>query len=155
MKQNYYQGQTFRNESIELSGNRFHGCTFEKCKLIYRGDISPTFKDNHFVDSVFEFADAAMRTIYFLSGMYHAGNGGREIVVEPFGRILQKTIQGSVNSTINPQPRLHTFDCVVPHAVAAQGMAIFERNRAGKNVRAEFAGLARSARRRRRGEAAV
>src|SRR5260370_36219714 len=79
MKQNYYQGQTFRNESIELSGNRFHGCTFEKCKLIYRGDISPTFKDNHFIDSVFEFADAAMRTIYFLSGMYHAGNGGRGI----------------------------------------------------------------------------
>src|SRR5258706_16317286 len=77
MKQNYFQSQTFRNESVELSGNRFHGCTFEKCKLIYRGDISPTFKDNQFIDSVFEFADAAMRTIYFLSGMYHAGNGGR------------------------------------------------------------------------------
>ena len=110
MKQNYYQGQTFRNESIELSGNRFHDCTFEKCKLIYRGDISPTFKDNHFIDSVFEFADAAMRTIYFLSGMYHAGNGGREIVEDAFERIRQNTIHGSVTSTITPQTPSHSLE---------------------------------------------
>jgi hypothetical protein len=110
MKQNYYQGQTFRNESIELSGNRFHGCTFEKCKLIYRGDISPTFKDNHFIDSVFEFADAAMRTIYFLSGMYHAGNGGREIVEDTFERIRRNAIHGAVTSTIAPQTPNHSLE---------------------------------------------
>src|SRR5258708_30347960 len=104
MKQNYFQSQTFRNESVELSGNRFHGCTFEKCKLIYRGDISPTFKDNQFIDSVFEFADAAMRTIYFLSGMYHAGNGGREVVEDTFEPIRQDTLHGPVASTNPPPP---------------------------------------------------
>ena len=110
MKQNYFQSQTFRNESVELSGNRFHGCTFEKCKLIYRGDISPTFKDNQFIDSVFEFADAAMRTIYFLSRMYHAGNGGREVVEDAFERIRQNTIHGSVTSTIAPQTPNHSLE---------------------------------------------
>src|SRR5258708_33576905 len=105
MKQNYYQGQTFRNESIELSGNRFHGCTFENCKLIYRGDISPTFKDNHFIDSVFEFADAAMRTIYFLSGMYHAGNGGCAILEDNLERIPHHTAHRSGAPTITPPER--------------------------------------------------
>jgi len=46
-----YDNQSFRDESVELTGNRFHGCTFERCKLIYRGDVSPTFHDNHFIDS--------------------------------------------------------------------------------------------------------
>src|ERR1700730_5689922 len=104
-----YQNHTFRNESVELSGGWFHGCTFENCKLIYRGDLSPTFKDNHFIDSVFEFADAAMRTIYFLSGIYHAGNGGREVVEDTFERIRQKTIHGLVASTIAPHTPTHSL----------------------------------------------
>src|SRR5882672_9570438 len=39
-----YDSQSFKGESIELSSNRFHGCTFERCKLVYRGDISPTME---------------------------------------------------------------------------------------------------------------
>ena len=105
-----YHDRFFRDESVDLSDNRFHRCTFEKCKLIYRGDISPTFKDNQFIDSVFEFADAAMRTIYFLSGMYHAGNGGREVVEDTFERIRQNTIHGAVTSTISPQTPNHSLE---------------------------------------------
>jgi len=67
-----YDNQSFKDQTVELSGNRFHGCTFERCKLVYRGDISPTFNDNHCIESAFVFADAAIRTIYFLSNIYHA-----------------------------------------------------------------------------------
>jgi hypothetical protein len=105
-----YDNQSFRDESVELSGNRFHGCTFERCKLVYRGDISPTFHDNHFIESVFVFADAAMRTIYFLSNIYHAGPGGREVVEDTFERIRQRTIHGLVASTIAPHTRDHSLE---------------------------------------------
>ena len=105
-----YDNQSFRDESVELSGNRFHGCTFERCKLVYRGDISPTFHDNHFIESVFVFADSAMRTIYFLSNIYRAGPGGREVVEDTFERIRQRTIHGLVASTIAPHTPNHSLE---------------------------------------------
>ena len=104
-----YDNRTFRDESVELTGNRFHGCTFERCKLVYRGDISPTFHDNQFIDSVFMFADSAMRTIYFLSNIYHAGPGGREVVEETFQRIRERTIHGPAATTITPHTPDHSL----------------------------------------------
>jgi len=68
-----YHNQTFENQRVELSGSRFHGCTFRHCELVYRGEPSPTFQDNEFVDSTFVFRDAAIRTPYFLSNTYLCG----------------------------------------------------------------------------------
>ena len=75
----FYQDKTFTGERVELSGRGFHGCTFKDCELVYRGDPSPNFQDNNLVDSVFVFADSAICTLYFLSNIYHAGRGGREL----------------------------------------------------------------------------
>jgi hypothetical protein len=104
-----YQNQTFRDERVELSGNSYHGCTFERCELVYRGDRSPTFSDNEFIDSVFLFKDAAIRTIYFLSNMYHAGPGGREVVEKTFDDIRNGAIHGAVARTIRPQTPNHSL----------------------------------------------
>jgi hypothetical protein len=71
-----YDNQSFRDESVELSGNRFHGCTFERCKLVYRGDISPTFHDNHFIESVFVLADAVNADYMFFVQHLSRGAGG-------------------------------------------------------------------------------
>ncbi len=104
-----HQNQIFRNERVELSGNSYHGCTFENCELVYRGDRSPTFKDNQFLDSVFIFADAAIRTIYFLSNMYHAGAGGREVVEKTFEDIRKGAIHGAVARTTTPHTPDHSL----------------------------------------------
>jgi hypothetical protein len=106
----HYENQIFRNQSVDLSDNRFHSCTFENCKLVYRGDRSPTFQDNHFIDSVFVFTDAAIRTIYFLSNIYHAGRGGREVVEDTFERIRQRTIHGHEVTTIMPHTSNHSLE---------------------------------------------
>ena len=74
----------FRNERIELHGKAFHNCTFENCELVFDGDRPPTFKDNRFVDAVFVFTGAATRTLYLLSNIYHAGEGGKEVVEKTF-----------------------------------------------------------------------
>lgn len=106
----HYTDQTFRNERVDLTGSRFHNCTFENCELVYRGDPSPTFTDNQFIDSTFVFKDAAIRTLYFLSNIYHAGKGGEEIVEQTFDDIRNRAIHGVEASTITPHTPDHSLD---------------------------------------------
>ena len=98
--------EIFRNQRVELTGSRFHGCTFENCELVYRGDPSPTFQDNEFINSTFVFKDAAIRTLYFLSNIYHAGKGGEEIVEQTFEDVRNRAFHGVEAATIAP----HTPD---------------------------------------------
>jgi len=51
-----------------------------------------------------------MRTIYFLSNIYHAGPGGREVVEDTFERVRQRTIHGLVASTITPHTQNHSLE---------------------------------------------
>ena len=104
-----YENQVFQNERVELSDGRFHGCTFRNCELVYRGEPSPTFQDNEFIDSTFVFRDAAIRTLYFLSNIYHAGKGGEEIVEQTFDDVRNRAIHGSETSTIKPHTPDHTL----------------------------------------------
>jgi len=104
-----YQGVTFRDERIELTGTHFHGCRFENCSLVYRGDRPPTFEDNEFVDSVFIFTDAAVRTMYLLSNMCHAGKGGREVVEKTFEDILEGRVHGHEVATELPRTADHSL----------------------------------------------
>jgi hypothetical protein len=104
-----YKDKTFENKRVELSDGRFHGCTFKNCELVYRGEPSPTFLDNEFIDSTFVFRDDAIRTLYFLSNIYHAGEGGREIVEQTFDNVRNRTIHGSETSTIKPHTPEHTL----------------------------------------------
>jgi hypothetical protein len=104
-----YKKRTFENARVELGNSRFHNCTFSHCELVYRGDPSPTFQDNEFIDSTFVFRDEAIRTLYFLSNIYHAGEGGREIIEQTFDDVRNHTIHGSETSTITPHTPEHTL----------------------------------------------
>ncbi len=101
-----YHNETFRNERIELHGKFFHGCTFENCELVFDGDRPPTFTDNRFVDTVFVFTGPATRTLYLLSTLYHAGEGGREVIEKTFEDIREHKLHGHEIRTIVP----HTID---------------------------------------------
>ncbi|HIG39338.1 MAG: hypothetical protein ABGY96_13535 [bacterium] len=101
-----YHDQTFENERIELHEKTFKNCTFVNCELVYDGDRSPTFSNNTFVDTVFVFTGAAVRTLYFLGNIYHAGEGGREVVDRTFAEIKNGEIHGHEVRTQAP----HTVD---------------------------------------------
>ena len=102
-----FSGETFSNERIELHGKSFRNCTFNNCELVYDGDRSPTFKDNQFIDTKFVFSGAAVRTLYFLENMYHAGEGGKEVIDNTFANIKNHTMHGHEVSTIIPQTADH------------------------------------------------
>jgi hypothetical protein len=105
-----HQGESFKDERIELHGESFHECTFENCELVFDGDRPPTLKDNKFVDSVFVFTGAATRTLYLLSNVFHAGDGGREVIEETFARIRDHNLHGHEIRTVVPHTVDHSFD---------------------------------------------
>ncbi len=102
--------QTFENERIELHGKAFRDCTFNNCELVYDGDRSPTFNNNKFIDSVFVFTGSAVRTLYFLGNIYHAGEGGREVIDQTFKDIKDGSIHGHEIRTIAPHTVEHSLD---------------------------------------------
>ena len=102
--------QSFKDERIELHGKSFHNCTFENCELIFDGDRPPTLKDNHFTDSTFVFTGAATRTLYLLSNIYHAGDGGKEVIEQTFANIRNRSMHGHEIRTIAPHTVDHSFD---------------------------------------------
>lgn len=96
------QGKTFRNERINLHGKSFHNCSFEHCELVYDGDRPLTLKDNEFMETAFVFTDAATRTLYLLSNIYHSGKAGRDVVERTFAQIRDRSIHGHEIRTIAP-----------------------------------------------------
>lgn len=104
-----YQNKVFQNKRIELRGNTYHHCTFNNCELVYDGDRSPTFHDNEFIDTVFTFTGSALRTLYFLGNMYHAGEGGKEVIDKTLEDIKNRKIHGHETTTIKPHTTDHSL----------------------------------------------
>ena len=104
-----YRSETFSNERIDLAGKSFHECTFQDCELVFDGARSPTFKDNKFIDTVFVFTDEAVRTLYFLANIYHAGEGGQQVIEDTFEAIRQGSFHGREVSTSAPATADHSL----------------------------------------------
>ena len=104
-----FLNQVFDNERIDLHSKSFHGCTFNNCELVYDGDRSPTFTDNEFIDTVFVFTGAAVRTLSLLGNIYHAGEGGHEVIDRTFKDIRDGSIHGHEVRTIAPHTVNHSL----------------------------------------------
>jgi len=104
-----YQDKTFTNERVELTDKIFHNCTFDHCELVFDGARSPTFKDNKYIDSVFVFTEQAVRTLYFLANIYHAGDGGQQVIESTFEAIRQGSFHGREVSTTAPATMDHSL----------------------------------------------
>ncbi len=106
----HHSNETFQSERIELHGKSFQDCTFEDCELVFDGDRPPTLQNNRFVDTVFVFSGPATRTLYLLSNIYHAGEGGKEVIEKAFSDIREHTMHGHEIRTIVPHTMDHSFD---------------------------------------------
>jgi hypothetical protein len=105
-----FQNKIFTGERIDLHGKAFHNCTFENCELVYDGDRPPTFSDNRFVDSVFVLTDAGARTLYLLSHIYHAGEGGREVIDNLIADLRERKLHGHEIRCSIPRTADHSLD---------------------------------------------
>ena len=105
-----HQNQAFNNERIELAGKTFHNCVFTNCELVFDGHRSPTFRDNKFIDTVFVFTEHAVRTLYFLANIYHAGAGGKLVIENTFEAIRNGSFHGREVRTCAPGTVDHSLN---------------------------------------------
>ena len=101
--------ESFENERIELDGKSFHDCTFDNCELVFSGDRPPSFSDNQYIDTRFVLTGAAVRTVYLLFNIYHAGSGGREVVDNLIMDLKNRDIHGHQVSTGIPNTKDHSL----------------------------------------------
>lgn len=80
-----HKNQSFKNSAVELDDNQFFGCTFQKCKLIYRGGKPPSIADCSFTEISIAFEDYAQNTLVFMTALYHGGFS--EIIEATFNNI--------------------------------------------------------------------
>ncbi|MDZ7685786.1 MAG: hypothetical protein U5O39_12910 [Gammaproteobacteria bacterium] len=104
-----YMNESFGDERVDLDGKSFHNCEFRNCELVFSGDRPPTFSDNRFVDCVFVLTGAATRTLYLLSNIYHAGEGGQEVVENIFSELRDAEIHGHEIRTKVPNTKDHSL----------------------------------------------
>ena len=76
-----FRDKDFVGKAIVLDGNTFTGCTFKRCRVIFKGEkatkmVACTFHPK----STLTFKSHAAKTIVFLSDMYHSGAKNRLIV---------------------------------------------------------------------------
>jgi hypothetical protein len=71
-----YANREFRNETVELDGNRFENCTFMHCKLLYFAYERVYFVGCIFTNCDWAFDGPAENMLHFLKDQYH-GQGPR------------------------------------------------------------------------------
>jgi hypothetical protein len=70
-----YSNKVFVNEVVDLDGNEFDRCTFQRCEAKYCGGELPVLNGCHFDQSPFVFERGAGNTLAMLRAMYHGGLG--------------------------------------------------------------------------------
>lgn len=81
-----YVDQVFEQRDVLLDGNEFIRCTFNRCRIVFRGTGSVVLGEPTFNDCGWYFNDAAGNTVAFLAMLYSWGPAGRMIVEEAFAR---------------------------------------------------------------------
>ena len=78
----------FNHETVALDGERYSGCEFRGCRMVFRGGEPPHFDDCLFDNCDWRFEEAAANTLAHLKIVWAAG--GKATV-----QALIKTITGA------------------------------------------------------------
>ncbi|MFN0198296.1 MAG: HNH endonuclease [Planctomycetaceae bacterium] len=70
--------ETFKKQSIVVDGKKFTNCTFEQCRLVYKGGELPAFSGCNLPSCHWVFDESAANTIRMLHYIYHGFNGGHD-----------------------------------------------------------------------------
>lgn len=84
---NRYEGKTFTSKVL-LDGATFEGCVFRGAVLIYAGGAPPRITNCTFIQTSFEFQDAASRTLTFLQAMAAPSSGLSAVFKASFARLF-------------------------------------------------------------------
>ena len=63
----------FTRETVQLDGETFYDCDFQKCRLVYAGGEAPVFTQCRFEDCDWKFEESAARTLEHMKAVWNAG----------------------------------------------------------------------------------
>jgi hypothetical protein len=82
--------QTIADKPEIIDGNQYNDCTFDRCKIIYRGGPLPSIESCSFSNCTWHFEEGAERTLIFLKMLYHGmGEGGPALVDSAIDQIRE------------------------------------------------------------------
>jgi hypothetical protein len=85
-----HNDEKFSGGDRVVDGNQYSGCSFDGCKIIYRGGGVPSLANCHFNNCTWHFEDAAQRTLFFLRLIYNGmGEGGQNLVDSAVAQIRE------------------------------------------------------------------
>lgn len=85
-----YQDQTLVDTRVQVDGNKYSNCRFDRCAITFCGGAIPHIMDCTFNDCSWSFEDAAERTLQFMNLLYHGtGDHGRELIERTIEMIRQ------------------------------------------------------------------
>jgi hypothetical protein len=83
-----YDNKTFFSERVVIDGNEYHGCTFSRCQLVYRGEETFVLVDCLIQNPQWVVEGPAAHTLKFLTMAYHKlGEPGVQLVEDTFNNI--------------------------------------------------------------------
>jgi hypothetical protein len=75
-----FSDENFDSQTIDLDGNRYVRCNFNKCTMIYSGGAIPVLQHCNFTGETWRFEGAAERTLTLLQEFSRAGSGFEALV---------------------------------------------------------------------------
>jgi hypothetical protein len=93
-----YQNALFAQQNVIVDGNRYVGCTFSNCGLVYDGGELPVFDRCTFQGISVQLGGSALTTVRYLSGLHQGG------LAKPVEALLNRIETGPVDKS-QPKPR--------------------------------------------------
>jgi hypothetical protein len=85
-----FKDHRFADAQEVVDGNQYFDCTFDNCKIIYRGGAVPSIGNCAFNGCTWHFEEAAVRTLVFLRLIYNGmGEGGHTLVESAINQIRE------------------------------------------------------------------
>jgi len=78
-----HENETF-TDTVDLDGNEFIKCSFNKCTIVYSGGEPPSLTECSFDYVKFEFQGPAKNTVAFLKSMASPDSGLQKVVRDTF-----------------------------------------------------------------------
>lgn len=77
----------FEHQEVVLDFHEFKGCTFTGCNLVYFGHGPVTLDTCTFDSCQWNFSGPAANALQFMTGLYHAGVGAKELIEQTIDNI--------------------------------------------------------------------
>ena len=96
-----FKKKRFERTTVMLDGNRFEGCEFNGCTVVFTGVADVHLTGSTFKDCNWRFDGPAARTAQFMGAMYLSGGGAQQLIEATFRDLAGKAAAPAADARLN------------------------------------------------------